>query len=150
MVAQSAKGIIAVLLGDHRDELRRALGQRFSSASLIAGGGKVEALAQEVSAFLESPARGLSVPLDLRGTEFQRTVWEALRRIPAGSTESYADIARRIGMPKSTRAVAQACAANALAVVVPCHRVVRSDGTLGGYRWGVQRKRALLEKEAAS
>jgi AraC family transcriptional regulator, regulatory protein of adaptative response / methylated-DNA-[protein]-cysteine methyltransferase len=150
MVAQSAKGIIAVLLGDDREELRRDLEQRFPSAALIAGDARAEALAREVGAFLESPARGLNVPLDMRGTEFQRMVWEALRRIPPGSTESYADIARRIGMPKSARAVAQACAANALAVVIPCHRVVRGDGTLAGYRWGVQRKRALLEEEAAS
>jgi AraC family transcriptional regulator, regulatory protein of adaptative response / methylated-DNA-[protein]-cysteine methyltransferase len=150
VMAQSAKGIIAVLLGDDRDELRQELQRRFPAVALVAGDAKVEARAREVSAFLESPARGLHVPLDMRGTDFQRTVWEALRRIPAGSTESYADIARRIGMPKSVRAVAQACAANPLAIVVPCHRVVRSDGTLSGYRWGVERKRALLEKEAAS
>lgn len=150
LVAQSTKGVSAVLLGDDRDELRRDLAHRFPGAALIEDGPELEALAEKVIGFVESPARGLNVPLDMRGTAFQRTVWEALRQIPAGSTASYTDIAHRLGMPKSARAVAQACAANALAVVVPCHRVVTSDGKLSGYRWGVQRKRTLLDKEAAS
>jgi AraC family transcriptional regulator of adaptative response/methylated-DNA-[protein]-cysteine methyltransferase len=100
--------------------------------------------------FVEAPALGLGLPLDVRGTAFQQRVWQALRKIPAGSTASYTDIAKRIGSPKSARAVAHACAANALAVAIPCHRVVRSDGALSGYRWGVPRKRALLEREARS
>jgi len=150
LVAQSAKGISAVLLGDDRDELRRDLEQRFPDAALIEGGRELEALAEEVIGFVEVPTRGLEVSVDMRGTEFQHKVWNALRQIPAGSTVSYTEIARQIGMPNSARAVAQACAANALAVVVPCHRVVTSDGKLSGYRWGVQRKQSLLEREAAS
>ncbi len=98
--------------------------------------------------FVEAPGLGLDLPLDVRGTAFQQRVWQALREIPAGATASYAEIARRIGAPKSVRAVAQACGANTLAVAIPCHRVVRNDGALSGYRWGVERKRALLEREA--
>ena len=98
--------------------------------------------------FVEAPALGLDLPLDVRGTAFQQRVWQSLRKIPAGSTASYTDVAKRIGSPNSVRAVAQACGANALAVAIPCHRVVRNDGALSGYRWGVERKRALLEKEA--
>jgi AraC family transcriptional regulator of adaptative response/methylated-DNA-[protein]-cysteine methyltransferase len=98
--------------------------------------------------FVETPRLGLDLPLDVRGTAFQQRVWQALRKIPTGSTVSYADIAKRIGSPRSVRAVAQACAANTLAVAIPCHRVVRNDGALSGYRWGVERKRALLEREA--
>ena len=101
-----------------------------------------------VVGFVEAPGIGLDLPLDVRGTAFQQRVWQALRAIPAGDTVSYAAIANRIGSPSSVRAVAQACAANALAVAIPCHRVVRNDGGLSGYRWGVERKRALLEKEA--
>jgi AraC family transcriptional regulator, regulatory protein of adaptative response / methylated-DNA-[protein]-cysteine methyltransferase len=103
-----------------------------------------------VVGFVEAPARGLDLPLDVRGTTFQQRVWQALREIPAGSTASYTDIAQRIGAPNAVRVVAQACASNALAVAIPCHRVVRHDGTLSGYRWGVERKRALLDREAAS
>jgi AraC family transcriptional regulator of adaptative response/methylated-DNA-[protein]-cysteine methyltransferase len=102
----------------------------------------------EVVGFVEAPRVGLDLPLDLRGTAFQQRVWQALREIPAGRTMSYTEVARRIGAPKSVRAVAQACAANPLAVAIPCHRVVRNDGALAGYRWGVERKRALLEREA--
>ena len=98
--------------------------------------------------FVEAPRLGLDLPLDVRGTAFQQRVWQALRRIPAGATASYAEIARRIGAPSSVRAVAQACAANKIAVAIPCHRVVKSDGGLSGYRWGVERKRSLLAKEA--
>lgn len=148
LVAQSARGVSAVLFGDDAGELGRDLARRFPGAALIAGEPGHDSLAMKVVALVESPVRELDVPLDTRGTEFQRRVWQALRQIPAGSTASYSDIARRLGMPKSARAVAQACAANALAVVVPCHRAVRSDGSLSGYRWGVERKRALLEREA--
>jgi AraC family transcriptional regulator of adaptative response/methylated-DNA-[protein]-cysteine methyltransferase len=115
---------------------------------LIGGDGEFERLVAKVVGFVEAPAIGLDLPLDIRGTAFQQRVWQALREIPAGSTASYADTAKRIGSPRSVRAVAQACAANALAVAIPCHRVVRNDGTLAGYRWGVERKRVLLEREA--
>jgi AraC family transcriptional regulator of adaptative response/methylated-DNA-[protein]-cysteine methyltransferase len=101
-----------------------------------------------VVGFVEAPERGLDLPLDVRGTAFQQRVWQSLRKIPAGSTASYTDVAKLIGSPRSVRAVAQACGANKLAVVITCHRVVRNDGALSGYRWGVERKRALLEKEA--
>lgn len=104
----------------------------------------------KVIGFVEAPAIGLDLPLDVRGTAFQQRVWQALREIPAGSTASYGEVARRIGAPKSIRAVAQACGANALAVAIPCHRVVRNDGELCGYRWGIERKRSLLAKEAAA
>ena len=100
--------------------------------------------------FVEAPALGLDLPLDVRGTAFQQRVWRALREIPAGSTASYTEIAERIGAPKAVRAVARACASNAIAVAIPCHRVVRTDGALSGYRWGVERKRALLQREARS
>ena len=103
-----------------------------------------------VVGFVEAPGVGLDLPLDVRGTAFQQRVWQALRDIPPGSTASYAEIAERIGSPKSVRAVAQACGANALAVAIPCHRVVRSDGGLSGYRWGVERKSALLKREASA
>lgn len=148
LVAQSPAGLCAVLLGDDSRALQHDLQQRFPGAALTESD-TLDTFAGEVVRFVEAPARGLDVPLDLRGTEFQRRVWQALREIPAGSTRSYADIAQRIGKPGSVRAVAQACAANALAVVVPCHRVVRRDGGLSGYRWGVERKRALLERERA-
>lgn len=150
LVARSDAGLRAVLIGDDRDELRRDLRRRFPSATLIDGDAERDELADRVVAFVESPTRDMDVPLDLRGTTFQRIVWQALRGIPPGSTTTYTEVANRIGMPKSARAVAQACAANALAVIIPCHRVVRSDGTLSGYRWGIQRKRILLEKEAAA
>jgi len=103
-----------------------------------------------VVGFVEAPALGLDLPLDVRGTAFQQRVWQALRRIPAGSTATYSQIAQRIGSPKAVRAVAHACATNAIAIAIPCHRVVRNDGSLSGYRWGVERKRALLEREARS
>ena len=148
LVAQSSRGVCAVLLGDDGAELRDDLGRRFPGATLIPDSAGLESLTGKVIEFVESPSRGLDVPLDMHGSEFQLRVWHALQQIPAGSTASYTDIANAIGMPKSARAVAQACAANALAVVVPCHRVVTRDGKLSGYRWGVQRKRSLLEKEA--
>ncbi len=147
LVAQSAKGLAALTLGDDRAALLRDLERRFPVTTLIEGGGGVEANARRVIAFMESPARGLDVPLDIRGTKFQRSVWQALRQIPPGSTASYTEIARQLGMPRAARAVAGACATNALAVVIPCHRVVRSDGGLSGYRWGVERKQALLDAE---
>jgi AraC family transcriptional regulator of adaptative response/methylated-DNA-[protein]-cysteine methyltransferase len=149
LVAATEKGICAILLGDDPDALVRDLQDRFPKAELIGGDAGFERVVATVVGFVEAPAQGLDLPLDLRGTAFQRRVWQALREIPNGSTASYAEIAARIGRPKAVRAVARACAANAIAVAIPCHRVVRTDGTLSGYRWGVARKRALLEREAA-
>jgi AraC family transcriptional regulator, regulatory protein of adaptative response / methylated-DNA-[protein]-cysteine methyltransferase len=148
LVGSSDKGVCAVLLGNDPEDLERDLRDRFPRADLIGGDQEFVRWVAKVVALIENPGLGLDVPLDVRGTAFQRRVWLALRKIPAGSTASYADIAQRIGAPKSVRAVAQACGANAIAVVIPCHRVVRSDGALSGYRWGVERKRALLEREA--
>ncbi|HKX27888.1 MAG TPA: bifunctional DNA-binding transcriptional regulator/O6-methylguanine-DNA methyltransferase Ada [Blastocatellia bacterium] len=148
LVAQSERGICAILLGDDPEELTRELQDRFPRADLIGGDGEFEQLVARVVGFVESPSLGLDLPLDVRGTAFQQRVWQALREIPAGSTASYTEIAERIGAPKAVRAVAQACAANQLAVAIPCHRVVRNDGGLSGYRWGVDRKRSLLEREA--
>jgi AraC family transcriptional regulator of adaptative response/methylated-DNA-[protein]-cysteine methyltransferase len=148
LVAQSERGICAILLGDDPDALARDLQDRFPQATLIGGDAGFEQLVSKVVGCVEAPALGLDLPLDIRGTAFQQRVWQALRKIPAGSTASYTDIARHIGAPHAVRAVAQACGANALAVAIPCHRVVRHDGTLSGYRWGVERKRLLLEREA--
>ena len=148
LVAHSGQGLCAILLGDDPDALVRDLQDRFAQAELVGGDAEYEALVAQVVAFVEAPGLGLDLPLDVRGTAFQQRVWQALRAIPAGQTASYAEIAARIGAPAATRAVAQACGANALAVAIPCHRVVRSDGALSGYRWGVERKRALLEREA--
>lgn len=148
LVAQSARGVCAILLGDDAGQLARDLQDRFPRANLIGGDHEFEKRVAMVVGFVEAPKIGLDLPLDVRGTAFQQRVWQALREIPAGKTASYAEIAARIGSPKSVRAVAQACAANALAVAIPCHRVVRSDGGLSGYRWGVERKRELLEREA--
>jgi len=148
LVAQSDRGICAILLGDDPDSLARDLQDQFPQANLIGGNASFEQLVAKVVGFVEAPALGLDLPLDVRGTAFQQRVWQSLRKIPVGSTASYTDIAKLIGSPKSVRAVAQACGANALAVAIPCHRVVRNDGAVSGYRWGVERKRALLEKEA--
>jgi len=148
LVAASGQGICAILLGDDPGELVRELQDRFPRAGLIGGDAGFEQLVAEVVGFVEAPRLGLSLPLDVRGTAFQQRVWQALREIPAGATVSYTEIARRISSPRSVRAVAQACAANKLAVAIPCHRVVRNDGGLSGYRWGVERKRALLDREA--
>lgn len=145
----SERGICAVLIGDDRDDLTSDLRRRFPGAAFVVGGRDLRALARKVAAYVDAPSSGVEVPLDPRGTDFQRIVWRELRRIPAGSTASYTEIARRIGRPTSARAVAHACATNPLAVLVPCHRVVTSDGRLSGYRWGVERKKALLEKEGA-
>ncbi len=147
LVAQSGRGICAILLGDDPDSLLRDLQDRFPRADLVGGDGAFEQVVAKVVGLVEAPHIGLELPLDIRGTAFQRRVWQALRKIPVGATVSYSDIARRIGAPQAVRAVAGACAANALAVAIPCHRVVRNDGALSGYRWGVERKRALLNKE---
>lgn len=148
LVAQTERGICAILMGDEPEALLDDLQKRFPKAHLIGGDSAYEQLVAQVVGFVEAPALGLSLPLDIRGTVFQQRVWQALCEIPAGTTASYIDIAKRIGAPKAFRAVALACAANALAVAIPCHRVVRSDGGLSGYRWGIERKRALLDNEA--
>jgi AraC family transcriptional regulator of adaptative response/methylated-DNA-[protein]-cysteine methyltransferase len=147
LVATSARGVCAILLGDDPDALARDLQDRFPRANLIGGDRQFEQLVAKVVGFVETPALGLDLPLDVRGTAFQQRVWQALRKIPVGSTASYTDIAKRIGSPNSVRAVAQACSANVLAVAIPCHRVVKNDGALSGYRWGVERKRELLKRE---
>ena len=136
-----------VLRPSQLNALARDLQDRFQRADLIGGDAGFEQFVAQVVGFVEAPGRGLDLPLDVRGTAFQQRVWQALREIPAGATASYSEIARRIGAPQAVRAVAGACAANALAVAIPCHRVVRNDGGLAGYRWGVERKRALLDRE---
>lgn len=148
LAARSEKGLCAIALGDDPEALIRELQDRFPKAELIGGDAEFESQLAQVAGFVEAPRLGLDLPLDLRGTAFQERVWRALQAIPPGETASYAEIAARIGQPKSARAVALACAANELAVAVPCHRVVRSDGALSGYRWGVARKSELLAREA--
>lgn len=148
LVAQSNRGVCAILLGDDPDKLVRDLQDQFPRANLLGADHDFEQLIAQVVGFIEAPALGLDLPLDLRGTAFQERVWQALREIPVGCTASYAEIAQRIGAPTAYRAVAQACGANSLAVAIPCHRVVRADGNLSGYRWGVERKRQLLERES--
>jgi AraC family transcriptional regulator of adaptative response/methylated-DNA-[protein]-cysteine methyltransferase len=149
LVASTRKGVTAILLGDDPDELVRNLQDRFSKAHLIGADRDYEALVARVVGFIEAPRIGLDLPLDVRGTAFQERVWKALQEIPAGATVSYGEIARRIGAPGSVRAVAGACAANKLALAIPCHRVVRNDGSLSGYAWGVERKRVLIDREAS-
>lgn len=149
LVAASERGVCAILIGDDPEALARDLQDRFPRATLLGGDAGFEKTVATVVGFVEAPRLGLDLPLDVRGTAFQQRVWQALREIPPGSTASYTEIAARIGAPKSVRAVAGACAANAIAVAIPCHRVVRTDGGLAGYRWGVARKRALLERESA-
>jgi AraC family transcriptional regulator of adaptative response/methylated-DNA-[protein]-cysteine methyltransferase len=150
LVAATGKGIAAILLGDDPETLLHDLETRFPNAELIGGDRKFEKVLAKAIALIEAPGARFDLPLDVRGTAFQHRVWQALREIPAGKTVSYTELAKRIGMPKAVRAVAAACAANRLAVAIPCHRVVRSDQGLSGYRWGVERKRALLAREAQS
>ncbi|MGB3424871.1 MAG: bifunctional DNA-binding transcriptional regulator/O6-methylguanine-DNA methyltransferase Ada [Castellaniella sp.] len=148
LAAQSQRGICAILLGDDPDKLVRDLQDQFPKAELIGCDDAFEQLIAQVVGFIEAPSVGLHLPLDVQGTAFQERVWRALREIPPGATVSYSEIAERIGSPKAVRAVAQACATNHIAVAIPCHRVVRRDGDLAGYRWGVDRKRELLRREA--
>jgi len=148
LVARSARGLCAILLGDEPAALASELAERFPAARLLADDTELAQQLAAVVRFVDAPQSGLDLPLDIRGTAFQQRVWQALRAIPPGRTVSYSEIAARLGMPKAVRAVAGACAANALAVAIPCHRVVRSDGGLAGYRWGIARKRALLAREA--
>jgi AraC family transcriptional regulator, regulatory protein of adaptative response / methylated-DNA-[protein]-cysteine methyltransferase len=150
LVAATDKGVCAIEFGDDPDALVHVLQDRFPKAQLVGGDHTFEQLVAKVVGFVEAPAQGLDLPLDIRGTAFQKRVWNAIRDIPAGATASYAELARRIGRPSASRAVAQACASNMLAVAIPCHRVVRRDGGLSGYRWGVERKEALLTRETAA
>ena len=150
LVAASDKGVCTIVMGDDPQALLRELEHRFPKARLIGGDARFEELVAKVVSFVEAPEKGLDLPLDIQGTAFQHRVWDALRAIPAGETATYAEIARRIGKPKSVRAVAGACAANQIAVAIPCHRVVRTGGAISGYRWGVERKRALLDREKKS
>lgn len=148
LIARSADGVCAILLGANAGKLKGDLAARFPKNRLVRDDAKLHDDLQKVLRFIDMPADRLDLTLDVRGTPFQRRVWEALLRIPAGKTVTYAALAARIGEPKATRAVANACAANAIALAIPCHRVIRNDGTLSGYRWGVERKRALIAKEA--
>ncbi len=148
LVAASERGVCAILLGDDPQELVHDLERRFPEAQLIGGDAKFERVVATVVGLVERPGTSPSLPLDIRGTVFQQRVWATLAKIPPGETTTYAELARRIGAPRAVRAVAQACAANALAIAIPCHRVVRTDGGLSGYRWGVERKRKLLDREA--
>jgi AraC family transcriptional regulator of adaptative response/methylated-DNA-[protein]-cysteine methyltransferase len=149
LVASSMKGVAAILLGDDAETLLRDLQDRFPKAFLIGADRDYEALIARVVGFVEAPELGLDLPLDVRGTAFQQRVWQALQEIPVGATVTYAELAQRIGSSRSVRAVAGACAANNLAVAIPCHRVIRTDGSVSGYAWGVERKRVLLEREAS-
>lgn len=150
LVARSQRGVCAISLGDDAGLLLRELQDRFPRAELVGGDTGFERLVAQVVGMIEQPNLGIDLPLDVRGTAFQQRVWQALGQIPPGQTASYAQVAQRIGSPTSVRAVAQACASNTLAVAIPCHRVVRSDGALSGYRWGVERKRELLLRENES
>lgn len=150
LVAATETGICAIAFDDDPDALVRSLQDRFPKADLLGGDPAFEVTVARVVGLVESPGQAFDLPLDIRGTAFQQRVWQALRALPAGATASYRDIAAAVGAPAAVRAVAQACAANTLAVAIPCHRVVRSDGALSGYRWGVERKAALLRREAAA
>lgn len=148
LVAATSKGVCAIFLGDDPQQLVRDLQARFPRATLAAGDDAFERWVSQVVGFVEAPQRGLSLPLDQQGTAFQKQVWQALQALLPGERITYGELAQRLGVPKAVRAVAGACAANTLAVAVPCHRVVRQGGGLSGYRWGVERKRALLERES--
>jgi AraC family transcriptional regulator, regulatory protein of adaptative response / methylated-DNA-[protein]-cysteine methyltransferase len=150
LVARGDGGLSAVFLGDDDAALRADLAERYPSARVVEGDAATHALAARVARAVERPAERSDEPLDLQGTSFQRRVWQALREIPAGTTTTYGELARRIGAPGSVRAVGTACGANPVSVLVPCHRVVRGDGALAGYRWGLERKRALLDRERAA
>jgi AraC family transcriptional regulator, regulatory protein of adaptative response / methylated-DNA-[protein]-cysteine methyltransferase len=147
LVAASEKGVCTISMGDDPDALTKELQDRFPKAQLIGGDTRFEDFVGKIVGFVETPRVGLDLPLDIRGTAFQQRVWQALREIRLGATSSYSEIAKRIGSSKSVRAVARACASNKLALAIPCHRVVRKDGNVPGYRWGVERKRALLKRE---
>lgn len=148
LAAFTENGVCSIEFGESKEGLVRALAERFPLAELRDGGPHLQKEVSEIVAFIRTPAKGLSLPLDIQGTAFQQRVWKALRAIPAGETRTYSQVAESLGMPGSVRAVASACAKNGIAVAVPCHRVVRKDGGLAGYRWGVERKQALLDAES--
>lgn len=147
LVGASDRGVCAISMGDDPEALIRAFQDRFPNAALVGDDPAFGALVARVVALVENPSAPVDLPLDMRGTAFQQRVWQALRTIPAGETATYADIARRIGQPRAVRAVAQACGANPVAVATPCHRIIRTDGDVSGYRWGVARKQTLLARE---
>jgi AraC family transcriptional regulator of adaptative response/methylated-DNA-[protein]-cysteine methyltransferase len=149
LVAATERGVCRISLGDSAPPLERALRAEFPAAAVVGDDGTLEAWVARLRAYLDGDTPQIDLPLDVRATAFQRRVWEALQRIPFGSTRSYSEVARAIGRPAAARAVARACATNPAAVVIPCHRVVREDGGLGGYRWGLKRKEALLARESA-
>lgn len=149
-VAATERGVCMIESGDTPDAMRAEASARFPNANLHNGDDEFRRWVAVVVEQIEMPGRAVELPLDVHGTAFQRKVWEALKAIPAGATATYADIAKKIGQPAAVRAVANACATNPVAVAIPCHRVVRSDGDLSGYRWGVDRKRKLLEHEGAT
>ncbi len=148
LVASSKRGVVSILLGDDPEQLLRELQDRFPRAHLIGADKEYEALVAQVVGYVKAPTLSLELPLDIRGTAFQQRVWHALQQIPAGQTLSYTELAHRLGIPKAVRAVASACAANKIAIAIPCHRVVRNNGLLAGYAWGIERKRELLERES--
>lgn len=151
LVASSAKGVVSILIGDNQDQLIRDLHRRFPKAQLVRGNQHEERLTKRVISFLDAPEHSLDLTLDIRGTPFQRRVWEALQQIPMGHTSTYTDIAKEIGAPKAIRAVGNACSINNLAIAVPCHRVLHNDGSFsGGYHWGVERQRTLIKREASA
>jgi AraC family transcriptional regulator of adaptative response/methylated-DNA-[protein]-cysteine methyltransferase len=152
LVASSSKGLVSILMGEDEELLIEDLQRRFPESQLVRGDGEEDRHRLElVLALAEDPSRGLDLPLDVRGTEFQRKVWQALREIPVGQTLSFTDIASKIGEPKAMRAVGNACSTNNLALAIPCHRVLHRDGTLsGGYHWGDARQRVLLDRETAT
>jgi AraC family transcriptional regulator, regulatory protein of adaptative response / methylated-DNA-[protein]-cysteine methyltransferase len=147
IIAATSRGVCGIEFGDSAHALIERLNQRFPKAQFIPGDARFTTWVAQVLSYIDQPAGVLDLPLDIQGTVFQRRVWQALRDIPCGNTASYADVAVAIGQPKAVRAVATACASNNVAVAVPCHRVVRSDGSLSGYRWGPERKRELLRRE---
>ena len=150
LVAATDKGIVAILLGDGRDELRRELAYAFPKARLVADESGIVDKAAKIAAFLDAPHQGLDLPLDIRGSAQEQAVWEALRNVPAGQTTTYGQIAKSLPLPTTAQDVGAACAANVLAVAIPCHRVVKADGSISGYRWGVHRKRKLINREAVA
>jgi AraC family transcriptional regulator of adaptative response/methylated-DNA-[protein]-cysteine methyltransferase len=148
LVAMSAKGVVAILIGDDPAKLRRELAAAFPQAHLVDDGDALQDVLRAVSDFLEAPGRGLNLPLDIRGDALQQAVWTALRATPSGQTITYGQIAKSLPMPATAQEVGAACAANVLAVAIPCHRVVKADGSISGYRWGVARKKRLINREA--
>jgi len=148
LAAQTERGVCAILMGGDAEQLVRDLQDRFPKAKLVGDASEYQDLVAKVVGLVENPKSGFDLPLDIQGTAFQKRVWKALQQILPGTTATYKEIAAKIGTPKAVRAVAQSCGANSLAIAIPCHRVIRNDGSLSGYRWGVERKRALLEREA--